>query len=125
MLVAQSCLTLETPWTGACQAPISRQEYWSWLPFPSPGDLPDPGIKPRSPALAGRFFYCCTAGEALKKASVSISKEANSSNQTEGSGKMHAFGLFQTFRRKLMCSLLPLISLSDSKINMFYILFVM
>ena len=39
-----------TPWTVACQAPLSmgfsRQEYWSGLPFPSPGDLPDPGIKP-------------------------------------------------------------------------------
>ena len=33
-----------------------RQEYWSGLPFPSPGDLPDPGIKPMSPALAGGFF---------------------------------------------------------------------
>ena len=33
-----------------------RQEYWSGLPFPSPGDVPDPGIKPASPALAGRFF---------------------------------------------------------------------
>ena len=44
-----------TPWTVAHQAPLSmgfsRQEYWSELPFPSPGDLPDPGIKPRSPAL--------------------------------------------------------------------------
>ena len=44
-----------TPWTVAHQAPppmgFSRQEYWSGLPFPSPGDLPDPGIKPRSPAL--------------------------------------------------------------------------
>ena len=35
---------------------FSRQEYWSWLPFPSPGDLPDPRIKPPAPALAGRFF---------------------------------------------------------------------
>ena len=44
-----------TPWTVAHQAPLSmgfsRQEYWSGLPFPSPGDLPDPGIKPGSPAL--------------------------------------------------------------------------
>ena len=44
-----------TPWTVAYQAPpsmeFSRQEYWSRLPFPSPEDLPDPGIKPRSPAL--------------------------------------------------------------------------
>ena len=44
-----------TPWTVAHQARLSmgfsRQEYWSGLPFPSPGDLPNPGIKPRSPAL--------------------------------------------------------------------------
>ena len=44
-----------TPWTIACQAPLSmgfsRQEYWSQLPFPSPGDLPDPGIEPVSPTL--------------------------------------------------------------------------
>ena len=48
-----------TPWTVAHQAPpsmeFSRQEYWSGLPFPSPGDLPNPGIKPRSP-IAGRRF---------------------------------------------------------------------
>ena len=54
-LVAKSCPTLATPWTVAHQAPLSmefsRQEYWSGLPFPSPGDLPDPGIKSRSPAL--------------------------------------------------------------------------
>ena len=54
-LVAKSCLTLATPWIVACQAPLSvgfsRQEYWSGLPFLSPGDLPDPGIEPRSPAL--------------------------------------------------------------------------
>ena len=35
---------------------FSRQEYWSGLPFPSPGDLPDPGIEPASPTLAGGFF---------------------------------------------------------------------
>ena len=44
-----------TPWTVAYQAPpsmgFSRQEYWSGLPFPSPGDLPDPGIKPGSPSF--------------------------------------------------------------------------
>ena len=44
-----------TPWTVARQALLSmgfpRQEYWSGLPFPSPGDLPDPGIEPGSPAL--------------------------------------------------------------------------
>ena len=49
-----------TLWTPAHQAPLSvgfsRQEYWSGLPFPPPGDLPDPGIEPESPALAGGFF---------------------------------------------------------------------
>ena len=51
-----SCARLfATPWTVARQAPLSmgssREEYWSGLPFPSPRDLPDPGIKSRSPAL--------------------------------------------------------------------------
>ena len=56
VLVAQSSLTLWDPVDSvACQAPLSigfsRQEYWSGLPFPSPGDFPDPGIEPGSPAL--------------------------------------------------------------------------
>ena len=51
-----SCIRLFViPWTIVYQTSLSmgfsRQEYWSELPFPSPGDLPDPGIKPRSPAL--------------------------------------------------------------------------
>ena len=54
-LVAQSCSTLGTPWTAACQAPLSmefsRPEYWSRQSFPSPGDLPSPGMERRSPAL--------------------------------------------------------------------------
>ena len=45
-----------TPWTVGRQTPLSRQKYWSVLPFPSPGHPPDPGIKPISPALAGGFF---------------------------------------------------------------------
>ena len=49
-----------TLWTVTYQAPpsmgFSREEYWSGLPFPSPGYLPDPGIEPTSPALAGGFF---------------------------------------------------------------------
>ena len=52
-LVTKSCLTLVTPWTVAGQAPLSmgfsRQEYWSGLPCPPPGDLPNPGTEPRSP----------------------------------------------------------------------------
>ena len=67
-----------TPWTVALQAPLSmefsKEEYWSGLPFPSSGDLPDPGIEPWSPALPAdslpsespgkpnpilRYYYCC------------------------------------------------------------------
>ena len=61
---------LVTPWTAAHQAPLStgffRQEYWSGLPFPIAGDLPNPGIEPTSlvsPALAGRFL----TNESLRK----------------------------------------------------------
>ena len=54
-LVAKLCPTLATPWTVACQAPLSmgssRREYWSGLPFPSPGNLPDLGTEPESSAL--------------------------------------------------------------------------
>ena len=54
-LVAQSYTTLCNPWTIVHQAPLSigfpRQEYWRGLPFPSPGDLLDPGIEPVSPVL--------------------------------------------------------------------------
>ena len=56
----QWCPTLCDPMNCSPQAPLSvgfcRQEYWSRLPFPSPGDLSNPGIEPVSPALAGRFF---------------------------------------------------------------------
>ena len=65
--MAKSSPTLVTPWTVACLAPLSmrfpRQEYWSELPFPSPGDLLDPGIKPTSPALAGGFFTLESPGK--------------------------------------------------------------
>ena len=64
---------LVTPWTGAHQASLSmeffREEYWSGLPRPSPGDLPDPGVKPTSlvsPALAGRFLTTVPAGGITK-----------------------------------------------------------
>ena len=55
-------LLLGAPWTVACQAPLSmafsRQEYWSGLPFPSPGDLPHAGIKPGFPALQANSLSC-------------------------------------------------------------------
>ena len=56
-----------TPWTVACQAPLSmelcRQEYWSGLSHTSPGDLHNPGIKPSTPALAGEFFITVPPGK--------------------------------------------------------------
>ena len=67
-----------TPWTVARQTPLSmgfsRQEYWSGLPCPLPGDLPDPGIEPaflKSPALAGGFF---TASAQRKRYSTTVPK---------------------------------------------------
>ena len=55
VLVAQSCLTFCDPWTVAHQASLSmeffRKEYWIGLPFPSPEDLPNPGMEPGSPTL--------------------------------------------------------------------------
>ena len=60
LLFSRSVLFFVTWWTLACKAPLSmgfsRQEYWSRLPCPPPGDLPNPGTEPASPALAGGFF---------------------------------------------------------------------
>ena len=63
-----SCIRLfATPWSVALQAPLSmgfpRQEYWSGLPFPPPGDLPDPGIEPVFPALADGCFTTESPGK--------------------------------------------------------------
>ena len=55
-------IKIATLWTVAHQTPLSmgfpRQEHWNGLPFPSTGDLPDPGIESKSPALASGFFFC-------------------------------------------------------------------
>ena len=67
---AQSSLTLYEPWTVAHQALLSmefsKQEHWSGLPSPSPGDLPDPGIKPRSPALQADSLLSGPPGNVVK-----------------------------------------------------------
>ena len=65
-----SCIRLlVTPWTVDPQAPpsmgFSREEYLNGLPFPPPGDLPDPGIEPASPAMAGRFFPAVLSGKPI------------------------------------------------------------
>ena len=69
-LITKSCPSLfATPWTVPCWAPLCmgfpRVEYWSGLPFPSPGDLPNPGMEAASPALAGEFFTTEPPGKPL------------------------------------------------------------
>ena len=71
----QSCPTVCGPWTVADQGPLSmeffRQEYWRGFSFPSPGDLPDPGtepVSPASPTLASRFFTTSATWEAPNQA---------------------------------------------------------
>ena len=67
VLVTQLCPALCSPMTIACQTPPSigffRQKYWSGLPFPSPGDLPNPGIEPRSLALQADSLPCEPPGK--------------------------------------------------------------
>ena len=85
----QLCATL---WTIACQSPLSvgfsKQEYWSGLPFPLPGDLPNLGIKLVSlifPALAGRFFITSITWEALSPSWVSAQGKSQPSCSSQGS----------------------------------------
>ena len=80
-----------TSGTIARQAPLSmefsRQEYWSGLPFPSPGDLPNPGIQPASPVLAGGFFTTELPGKSLIKVIVCVSHAVVSDSlQSYGEG---------------------------------------
>ena len=69
LLLSRVCLFV-TPWTVAHQVSpsmgFSRQEYWSGLPFPSPGDAPDPVIKPVSSTLAGGFLATVPPGKSLE-----------------------------------------------------------
>ena len=71
------------PWTVACQTPLSigfpRQEYWSGLPFPSPGDLAYPGINSVSPALARRFFTLSHLGSSMPRMVMSNTHVLNES----------------------------------------------
>ena len=81
-----------TPWTVAYEVPLpmefSRQDYWSGLPFPSPGDLPYPGIEPRSPALQADNFSIWATGEALTspKYFINISLFDSQRNEWDGYG---------------------------------------
>ena len=108
MLVARSCLTL-TPQTVAYQVPLSmefsRQEYWSRLPFPSAGDLPDPGIEPGSPALQANSVLSEPPG---KQTLTGISNKFEIRNMRESKGiiKMQDMESLLSMRQKLAQSLL-------------------
>jgi len=103
-----------TPWVIACQAPLSmefsRQEYWSGLPFPSAGDLPNPGIKLtslKSPALAGRFFTTRATSEALYDHYYTLEKSycwirLQRANHVEELHFYQTLGLANTFHLELI-----------------------
>ena len=82
-----------TPRTVACQAPLSmgfpRQEYWRGCSFPSPGDLPNPGMEPASPALAGRFFITEPPGKPW--ASSILCPKSFHLSSSQFSSKQHLF----------------------------------
>ena len=73
--VTKSCLSLCNPMDGSTSGPkgFFRQEYWSGLPFPSPGDLHKQGIKPTSLALAGRFFTTQPQGKPHESECLTLS----------------------------------------------------
>ena len=89
-----SYLLFVTPWTVALQAPLSMgflgQEYCSGLPFPSPGDIPDPGIETMYPTLAGRFFTHWVTWEAPYKFNINSGNLSSSFSSTwDKSSKIH------------------------------------
>ena len=113
-LFTKSCPTLATPW--ACLAPLSmgfsRQEYWTGLPFPSPRDLPDPGIEPGSPALQAdslqtelwgkpHFIYTVTLRYRPNKHHFSHFIEGKVETQLRNKPEISQVGSFQTRKKTL------------------------
>ena len=79
-----------TSWTVACQAPLSmgfsRQEYWSAQPFPSPGDLPNPGTEPGSPALQADSLPSEPPGKPRRTSEVRAKNHGSTKDRTNLSG---------------------------------------
>ena len=92
------------PWTVARQAPLSRgfsrQEHWNALPFPSSGDLPDPGIEPTSPTLAGGFFTLCH----LKKTMIESGRLKEQQTKPKLSSLPHFYDSYTFPKRYLKTS---------------------
>ena len=110
VLVAELCLTLCDPIDLGHQAPLSmefsRQEYWRGLPFPSPGDLPNPGIKPRSPA----FQVDSLPSEPPGKPQPQISLHSNASFRILPwlyCVSLALLAIFRHFPRKIFCCMCP------------------
>ena len=86
--VLSSVQLFSTPWTVSCQAPLSmkfsRQEYWNGLPFPPPGDLPDPGMEPTalgSPILSGGLCQLLHLGSPYYSDTTNAMLEARGNNK--------------------------------------------
>ena len=95
-LVTELSDSFATPWTVACLAlrsmEFSRQEHWNRLPFPSPGDLPNPGIEPvspMSPALAGEFFTTEPPGKPIMYMYMCTHINTHTQSPSEGSVSTH------------------------------------
>ena len=119
-----SCVWLfATPWTVNCQAPLStgffRREYWSGLPFPPPGDLPNPGIEPESVVSTGRLLTTSATWEALHatrahKKLVSwrravIPENEKMKNRKKKNQKSPLKSLFPFLKYPLLLSLIPVV----------------
>ena len=118
VLVAQSCPTLCDPWTAAHQAPLSmrfsRQGYWSGLPLPSPGDLPNPRIKPRSPALQADSLLTKLQGKSVCK--HGLIKKADSLEKTPILGRIEGNRRRGWQRMRWLVSITDLMDVSLSKL---------
>ena len=108
-LVTKSCLILVTPWTVALQAPVSTgfsmQEYWSGLPFPSPGDLPDPGIEPWSPAFQVDSLPTESRGKPKKLTILQLKKKGNPATSRKESNWISLSLLRKTVHLRPSCRL--------------------
>ena len=126
-LIAKSCPTLASPWAVACQGPpsmgFSRQEYWSGLPFPSPGDLPDPGIEPGSPVLQADFLLTELQGKpAIPDWGTKILQAMCSSPPKQNSIKTN-FTSFNFFMKlELTCNTVFIFKVCNSTICYMYII---
>ena len=120
-----------SPWIIACKAPLSRKEYWSGLPCPSPGDLPDPGIKSASLgiklayltslALAGGFFTPSATWEAQLK---NRSKHQNHKMKVDTFRELSSFELSTKFSSSFPAKLSYGLSQEIHDFNIFFILII-